>query len=56
MAALQRAMEQPFSDSEVSDPSSAYLSNMDEEFPPCSTGWPLHVKVTKLAQARLTLP
>ena len=36
MAELQRAMEQPFDDSEVSDPSSAYLSNMDEEFPPLS--------------------
>ena len=35
MAELQ-AMEQSFSDSEVSDPSSAYLSNIDEEFPPMS--------------------
>ena len=35
MAELQ-AMEQSFSDSEVSDPSSAYLSNIDEEFSPLS--------------------
>ena len=31
-----QAMEQSFNDSEVFDPSSAYLSNIDEEFPPLS--------------------
>ena len=51
MAELQRAMEQSFSDSEVSDPSSAYLSNMDEEFPPLSV-----TEVTELVEPEVPGP